>query len=114
MPATRLLTVAQVAELWGWPYKRTVRALHAVNRQLHGMLLVNVRPESERPRWAVSEGALARAFPGFGAEPRTAVSDALIAREMKRNREVRCELKELRDSVSRIMSVVQHDSGRVA
>jgi hypothetical protein len=67
---SELLTISQLAARAKWTRLRMWRHLVTANRQLNGMLLVNIaRPESERPRWVVALSALKALHPQWFFDP---------------------------------------------
>lgn len=65
----RVLTIAEVAQMIGWPVRRTHRYLTSLDRQLGRSLLRDVG-RAGKPRWTLTIGALRAACPEwFASEP---------------------------------------------
>ena len=54
--------VSAVAKEMGWEYERTLRWLHTVNSQVHGMLLVS-KPGVKKPSYLVYRSMLKKVAP---------------------------------------------------
>lgn len=66
---TEVLTIPQVAQRARWKRKRMWRHLIAANRELGGLLLVNMGRTGGRPRWVVTLAALKALHPQWFFDP---------------------------------------------
>lgn len=64
-----ILSIAEAARRAKWARRRMWRHLIALNRELGGLLLVNVARGKIRPRWTVSVAALKLVHPQWFQDP---------------------------------------------
>jgi septal ring factor EnvC (AmiA/AmiB activator) len=62
-----LVTVRDLAKRTGWGYRRMLRHMHAANKQLNGMLLVNLSPKGKRPHYVLALEKLEQLRPEWAA-----------------------------------------------
>jgi molybdenum-dependent DNA-binding transcriptional regulator ModE len=65
----RIMTIPQAAKRAGWSRWRMRRYLVTLNRQLNGMLLVNISRGQTKPIWTVSVAALRLVHPQWFQDP---------------------------------------------
>jgi hypothetical protein len=75
------MTVPEVAIEMGWEYQRTLRTLHALDDELHGMLLRRERGHGRGVRYTVTRAALKSVRPEWFEDTRPLGDDVYDLRK---------------------------------